>query len=336
MMNIVVFLFSDRSLAMSAESNLGTSLILAGTNLYKFGGPILMGLGTVSCMLSLAVFTKKNLRKNPCSIYFIAYNVSNLLLIYTSVLSSTLAYGYNIDPSTYSLAFCRIRFYAMFLFDVLSPSYLILASVDRILLTSRNALTRRRSTPRLAYMCITSITLFWLLAHSHALVLMNILPIAPGYNTCYFQPGIHNILVSYYSIILKGIIVPLLMLILGLWTIKNVQNVGHIAPATNTTGIGTRVTGSLRSAHSKDRQLMRILLFDIGIYLFFTLLPSSVIMYQQVTRNQSQSPLQTRIQIFLLLLGNFSSFISFCVGYYASLLVSNTFRRGAKDFLMCK
>lgn len=335
-MNNIVLLSSDGSLAMSAESNLGTSLIFAGTSLYKFGGPILMGLGTVSCILSLAVFTKKNLRKNPCSIYFIAYNASNLLLIYTSVLSSTLAYGYNIDPSSYCLAFCRIRFYAMFLFDVLSPSYLILASIDRILFTSRNALTRRRSTPRLAFVCITSITLFWLLAHSHTLVLMNILPFAPGYNVCYFQPGIHNILVSYYSVILKGIIVPVLMLILGLWTIKNVRNVGHVAPATNTTGTERRVNGSLRSAHSKDRQLVRILLFDIGIYLFFTLLPSSVIMYQQVTRNQSQSLLQTRIQLLLLLLGNFSSYISFCVGYYANLLVSNTFRRGAKDFLLCK
>jgi hypothetical protein len=175
----VMVFFPDRSIIMSSESNFIPSLISAQTNLYKFGGPILMSLGAASCILSSIVFTIKNLRKNPCSINLIAFNIFNLLRIYTSLLLSTLQNGYNIDPSLYSLDVCRFRFYTMLLFDILSPSYLILTSVDRILITSPNTPTRERSTRRLAYICIITITLFWLLSQSHALVFTNILQPAP-------------------------------------------------------------------------------------------------------------------------------------------------------------
>ena len=167
---------------MSLESTYVTSLLRAQTYLYRFGGPILTSLGTVSCILSLAVFTKKNLRKNPCAIYLIAYHIASLLLIYTTILPQTLAKGYDVDPTSYNLPFCRFRWYTTLLFDVLGPSYLILASVDRILLTSRHALTRQRSTPRLAYACIMSVTLFWLLAESHTLAFCHIFVLGPNYN----------------------------------------------------------------------------------------------------------------------------------------------------------
>ncbi|CAF3872175.1 unnamed protein product, partial [Adineta steineri] len=52
--------------------------------LYQIGGPILICIGSLSCILSLIVFTKKSLRKNPCSLYFISYNIANLILMYSS------------------------------------------------------------------------------------------------------------------------------------------------------------------------------------------------------------------------------------------------------------
>lgn len=66
--------------------------------LYQFGGPILIFIRSISCILSLIVFTKKNLRKNPCSMYLIAYNIVNFILIYASILMVTLSAGYSIAP----------------------------------------------------------------------------------------------------------------------------------------------------------------------------------------------------------------------------------------------
>ncbi len=112
---------------MSSEYSFIAWLVSIQTNLYRFGGPVLMGVGTI---LSVIVFTKKNQRKNPCSIYLAAFNISNLLLIFTSILFLTLVNGYNIDPTLYNLSFCHFRLYTQLLFDILNPSYLILASID--------------------------------------------------------------------------------------------------------------------------------------------------------------------------------------------------------------
>ena len=321
---------------MTSESTFVKSLGLAQTYLYRWGGPILTILGTVSCILSFTVFSKKNLRKNPCTIYLIAYHIASLLQIYTTVLPQTLAKGYNADPTLYNLAFCRFRFYTTLLFDVLCPSYLILASIDRILLTSRHARTRQRSSPRLAYKCIMFITLFWLLAHSHTLAFCHIFVLGPGYNLCYFQPGNYYAFISYYTVIGKGLLLPLLLLIFGSWAIKNVRGLGRVVPIAVTPSDRKRGVGVSRLTHSKDRQLLRILLIDVGIYLIFNLMMSIVITYQQIFTDQSQSNDEVRIRTFYVLVSVFSGYIPNCTGFYNNLLVSSTFRREARKVFSCK
>ena len=320
---------------MSTESTFVYSLGLAQTYLYQFGGPILTTLGTVSCILSLAVFSKKNLRKNPCSVYLIAYHIASLLLIYTTVLPQTLVNGYNVDPTTYNLAFCRFRWYTALLFDALGPSYLVLASIDRILVTSRHALTRQRSTLRLAYACILSITLFWLLAESHTLAFCQIFVLGPGYNYCFFQQGDYYAFISFYTVVVKGLLLPLLLLIFGLWAIKNVRDLGRIVPTSVTGVAGEREVGVSRLNHSKDRQLFRILLVDVCVYLIFSSMLSVVLTYQQIVKNQSQSNDDFWIRRFFLVLSVFSGYIPSCIGFYNTLLVSKTFRHEAKKVLMC-
>ena len=304
------------------------------TDLYKYGGPILIGLGTISCTLSLMVFMRKNLRKNPCSIYLVAHNITNLLLIYTSILFSTLATGYDIDPSTYNLPFCRFRFYAMLLFDILSAWYLILASIDRVLLTSSNALTRQRSTPRLACVCIIIVTLFWLFFHMHALVLTGFLQIAPGRVICYFQYGMHTKLISYYSAIIKGILTPLPMIIFGLWTVRNVRRAARINPISTVPTSGAAPIRNGLAGHSKDRQLLQMLLIDISIYIIFNIMIAVVLIKQEFGPKSITDPVEAQLQNLLLRIAGVSNYIPFCIECYVKLLASKAFRQEVKRILM--
>ncbi|CAF5014836.1 unnamed protein product, partial [Rotaria sp. Silwood1] len=220
---------------MSSTSSVSDTIaVMKATQkyLYQFACPILMLFGTIGCILNLIIFTEKALRKNPCSIYFIAYNMANFLYIYSSLLALTLSVGYSIDVSIYNLIVCRLRIYTVSLFNTLSPFYLILASVDRVFITSSNALIRQRSTCRFAYLCIIIGTLFWALFHSHALIASNIKQIAPSSFLCYFQQGIHLVFVSYYSVI-KETLALLLMIIFGLWSINNIRNLRHIRVVSN-------------------------------------------------------------------------------------------------------
>ena len=54
-----------------------TSIYSIEKNLFRYGGPILMVIGTISCIFNLMIFMKGSLRKNPCSVCFVAINMTN-------------------------------------------------------------------------------------------------------------------------------------------------------------------------------------------------------------------------------------------------------------------
>jgi hypothetical protein len=304
--------------------------------LFKVCGPILILIGTIGCVLNLNVFTQKNLRKNPCSIYFIAYNLANLIYIYSSLLGFTLDVGYQIDPSLYNLPICRLRIYVGFLFDCLSPFYLILAAIDRILITSPNARTRQKSTRRLAYICLGGGTLFWILFHIHAFFLSNIIEIGPNIFLCYFQPGVYVAFVGYYSVI-EEILALSLMIFFGLWSIKNVRSTRRITAAKDLSAprIGG-VTGNLQSASSKDRQLMFMLLMDITIYGLFSFIYGIYLIYEEITQNDVKSYDRIEIESNLQYLCIYSASIPFCTSCYTNLIASKTFRKEVKKVVSWK
>ena len=321
---------------MTSDSDYIASLLSVQTHLYRYGGPILIGVGTMSCILSFRIFIKKNLRKNPCSIYFMAYNVTNFLSIYTSILLSILSTGFNITATSYNLNLCRFYLYALFLFDILNPFYLILASIDRILVTSRNAATRRRSTRRIAYICIISGAIFWMIFNIHTIILGNIIEAAPNYFVCYSNSATYTTAITYYSLIIKAIFVPSLMAFLGIWAIKNIRIIrgGRVGPALSTSA--TVVENVMNASRSKDRQLIKILFVNISIYIIFNMMLSIVLMYQEVTRYNTKTQVETQIENLLSSIGLFSYYIPFCIGCFSNLVVSKTFRKEIKNVLLCK
>ena len=299
-------------------------------NLYQFAGPILMLIGNVSCILSCLVFSRKNLRKNPCSIYFIALSLSDLLFIYSSLFFAVLAIGYEIDPSKYNLGVCRFVIYSGFLFDSLSGSYLIIASIDRIFVTSPNARTRRLSTRRLALICIISITLIWALFHIHALILTSIQELTPNYFVCYFQPGLHATFIGYYTLI-KGVLQPIILIICGVWTVRNIRGTRRVQVPPISSITRNTAPHNQNSNTSKDRQLVLMLLIDIFISVVFGLMITIVFMYRQITQYQEKDYQEIQLEIFLLNVGTFSGNIPYCVGLYTKLIISKTFRKEFKN-----
>ena len=322
---------------MSSSASLDYIIYLSSIqkNLFVIGGPLIVTLGTICSVISLRVFSQKKLRKNPCAIYFLSINCSNLFFIYTSIFIVTLSLGYNIDLSSYSVVICRLIYYCSLLFDCLSSFYLILASIDRVLITSPNALTRQRSTCRLAYKCLIIGTLFWMLFHSHTLILVDMQELAPGYFVCYFQSGLYTDLVGYYSTIFKGILMILLLIIFGIWTCKNLQNVNRnrIGPMVSTRGTtgGTTLGNDENILRSKNRQFALMLLMEIFIYILFNSMLSIVGIYQQIAKDQTQ----TTFNFFIRIIGAFVSYTPLCANFLGNLFISKTFRTEVKRIFSC-
>ncbi|CAF1113921.1 unnamed protein product [Adineta ricciae] len=302
-------------------------------NLFKYVGPLLIGVGTASCLLNLLVFTQSTLRKNPCTIYLITVNSVNLMFLYFIPLPTIFSSGYGVDLTGNNLVLCRFQFYMGFLLANWESSCLILASIDRTLVTSSNALTRKRSSRRLAITSIICVGLFWAIFHVHALVYSQIIQYAPGYSVCYFTPGAYSTFITYYGLSISGVIPPLFMFILGCWTVKNIRKVCHITQHSRSTHSVVVVVGRPRILESKDRQLIRMLLVEIVTYILCKTPITIILIYREVTRYVEKNAERNLIEQYVFLLITFVFYIENSIGCYTNILVSKTFRVELKRML---
>jgi hypothetical protein len=314
---------------MSSSADYIASVALAQVNLYRIGGPILIVIGTISSIVSLFVFTQKNLRKNSCSICFIALNIDTLLYIYLSQLIDVLQVGFSIDPSMYNLTFCRIRFYLTFLLGSLGPSYFVLACIDRACITSSNARTRRWSSFRTVLIGISGVTLFWMIFHIHALIYTVHVQFGPNYFLCYIQSGTYTDFVSYFALI-YGFIPLVLMTVCGVLTIRNLRNSGRVNAAfVLATNTRTMIVHS-RKLSPKERQLILMCVAEIFLYTIFDFPAIIWLPYLQGSQYQIKSAERLVIEQLAQSIVSYSVHIQFSVCCYTNLIVSKTFRTEVK------
>ena len=307
-----------------------TLLYSIARNLFRFGGPVLIIIGSIGSILNLMVFTKKALRKNPCTICFVAVNLINFVYFYLGLLFTVLASGYDIDPSSTNISFCRFRFYIALILTNWESSFLILASIDRTFITSPNAGTRKLSTRRLIYISTIGIAVFWILFHVHALIFTEILQFGPDYYVCYFQLGMYTTLMTYNALITNGTLPLLLMMLFGLWTVKNVRQVGRPTCPAGKKNTGSTVVGRQHTVQSKDRQLIRMLFMNIILFIICRSPVTIILMYQQITKYENKSADQQIIEQLIIQITYFVFFIENSVGCYTNILVSKTFRTELK------
>jgi hypothetical protein len=321
---------------MSSQASLIDLLKSIEKNLYKFGGLTLMVHGTISCIFNLMVFTRRKARKRPSSIYFVALEISNFSYIYSSFFPLILQYGYNINLTSSNLVCCRLSLYTSFLFDILISFYLIMASIDRILITSSNLLIRRRSTRRLARVVIISGTLFWMLFHIHALFLVNITQNEFDIFACSFTLGSYLAFAGYYTLI-KSILIPLLIILFGLWGIKNIRKFRRVGPVpVSSVTINRNRTRLSATIDAHNRLLGRILCMDTIVYVLFRLPIGIFLMYEQIIQNYIRTSEQKQIELFITLICIFSAYIPSSIGCYLNLFISKTFRKEIKNIILCK
>jgi hypothetical protein len=130
--------------------------------------------------------------------------------------------------------------------------------------------------------------------------------------------------------------VPLLLIIFGLWAIKNVRRLGRVNPTlVKTTNVAADGNTS-QTNHSKDRQLLRVMLVDVSIYLTFSCMMSVVLIYQLIITYDPQSAVEIQLRGFYLNVSIFISYIPVCIGFYNNLLISKAFRKDTIRLLTCK
>ncbi|UJR16877.1 hypothetical protein I4U23_003775 [Adineta vaga] len=281
--------------------------------------PILLIFGNIGEILNIIIFVRRTFRTNSCVIYFLAASCTRLIFINCSILLTYFALGYNIDPSSTSLIFCKLKFYVACVTGILTPNFILLACLDRLMLSSLNARTRLWSQTHFAYRLVAIVFIFWTIFSIHAIIGSTII-VEANYAFCYIENSGYKVFMSLYSIILNYLLPPILMAILGLLTIINVRRIQRqIHPV-----IGRGYV------HRKDRYILHMLLFQVLVNVIFSLPAGVYQVYGVISSDWSKDVIQqTRdslyFEIVLILF-----YVPNCAGFYIYTLTAKIFRQEPK------
>jgi hypothetical protein len=232
--------------------------------------------------------------------------------------------GYNSKAQDSNIVLCKIRFYVSFLFSSVPPTILILASIDRLLISSQNVDTRLYSSKRLAYFSISISTFFWIVFNFHILIKVNIQESSPSVFICYYDSSKIYRAFVYYSLVVINVLFCFLMIILSMFAFKNVRHIRIVSQ---------QQRNQIRTMKKKDFQLLRCLFAHDIVFIICSLWLYAYYVYSAVTKDQIQTPIEEVINSFLNYLFLFIYNISYCVSFFIFICVSRAFRQELKRMI---
>lgn len=241
---------------INAMNDSQNPFLLADQNVSRYCLGILFILGTIGLTLNTIIFTRQTFRTTSCILYFLALTMANYPIIYFVMPCQFFAEGFDLDPTQYSLSFCKLREYILTVSRSLSAWFIVLASFDRLMSSSHNIHRRQFCHIHIARLMILITIIFDFLFYLHIPILyVNHLP---G-QECDAPIGIYRIVNDCLYSLCYIIIPSILMLIFGLLTIYN--------------GRRRRIVPAFQSLYiiKRDRSLFLMLIFQFILFVCTTL-----------------------------------------------------------------
>ena len=285
-------------------------------------------LGTFGNIMNILIFTRRSLRSNPCSLYFLASSINNLFVLYVATLTRLLSSGWKLDPTNSNLALCRLRTFFVYSSLCLIQWFVVLASIDRYLSSCQSARFRQMSSISIARRLILITIIVVALAHFHTFVWWSVDYIGSKTYCNIFQYD-YEVAFQVLFLFLTCALPPVMMGIFGTLTILNVRKLGsQVAPQNRNNGGNDRL-------RSKDRQLSLMLLIQIVVTLLCTV-PFSV---ANITSMVSQylitlSDYDDAINTFYSNIARIVNYFNPVVGFYIYTLSSRVFRSEMRSVIM--
>ncbi|CAF1075673.1 unnamed protein product [Adineta ricciae] len=285
--------------------------------------------GTIGNLLNICVLSQRIFRSNSCAILFLFSSFANLIAILSGLLSRTFS-GWIVDLTNTDRFLCKLRAFILNVARPIAFWLILLAAIDRWLLSNPNAYYRRMNTLKNAKRSMIIITILSIILFAHILY-------------CY-EPNLVNAPLKCYGVTVTcrlvtdilftfgSTLIPIvLMFIFGLMTIRNIQSSRKkVRPTdfpmeTNQISIGERQRPSLSKS---DYRLVMMLLAQILLLFIFGLPLGVQKLYATITINRPTSQLQTAIDNFAY---NFTLLLNFLANgipfYIYTLFGGEIFRK---------
>ncbi len=143
---------TDEAVATYTGTTEGTAGVrfesdLAG-NIWVYGAPVIIVIGTVGNLLSAAVMLRPNLRKCTTSLYLLVLAVVDTLVLYTGLLRHWIRERFGIDVQDDSIAGCRVHVFVLHLARGVEAWVIVCVGIERMVAVffphkSKRVFTRR-------------------------------------------------------------------------------------------------------------------------------------------------------------------------------------------------
>ena len=141
----------------------------AGVLLAQIISPILLIVGTVGNVLSVIVFTRKNMQKSASSKYLLGLSVADLIVLYVCLLREWIRYTFHYDVRTTGNWICKLHWWLYYATLDYSVWLLTTVTIVRIMSTSKPFSSQTRCLKRHTTLVLVSVCLSSLIINFHFL-----------------------------------------------------------------------------------------------------------------------------------------------------------------------
>jgi hypothetical protein len=298
------------------------SLTTIQTQLNLYGFSLFMILGNAGNAFIVILFSKQ--RQNACSIYLLSAAIVNILYLTFNGFTTIFPVNYG-DETLLAFGLCKITPYIIGFLGQISKTMLVLACIDRFLITSDRAGFRAFSTPKRAKYLIFFSALFWPLLAIHIPIMETII------NGQCTTTGIYSIIHTIYLIIIVGLIPPITSGIFGYLTYRNMRQIhNRVRPITQNPN-DANVT-----IRRRDRDLLILVISEILVYIV-TSCPFPFVFLEMMISQYAlpdKSFQYVQIEIFTLNVALLLLSINSVAPFYTYVIASKQFRRDFKQLII--
>ncbi|CAF1219227.1 unnamed protein product [Rotaria magnacalcarata] len=294
--------------------------------------------GVVGNMLNICVLSQRTFCSNSCAWAFLVSSIANLISI-VSGLFTRIINGWAIDPASYIGWICKIRAHVVFTTRTIALWLIVIATIDRWLLSSIDANRRRKCTLKNAQRWTTVTIIFSILLYAQMFYCYE----ANLANTSLKCNGKTDacLYLTNLSFAFITILIPLfLMSVFGLLTISNVRQSQRRLQSltlwhTTSAAIRSSVTNGEHSQgklkRKADHSLLRMLLVQVLLMAILTL-PLSIQNFYSFFSRENKSAIYEAIDYFSYNTTDLIYFVSNGIPFYIYTLCGGlVFRKALYD-----
>ena len=297
-------------------------LSIIQTQLSLYGYPIFMVLGDIGNVFIVIIFSRQ--RQNPCALYLISSAIVNGVYLTFLGLAQIFPFYYG-DGTIGALVFCKLYTYILNVLGQIPKTLVVLACVDRFMITNERATWRAFSTLKRAKWFTFFSILFWSLFTIYAPIVQTII------NGRCTNTGIFPTIYSVYAITLVGAVPAIILGIFGFLSYRNIRQMHRRVQPTLNNRIGAN-----NGIRRQDRDLLVIVISEVVVYIVTTILFPLILLEMMISgyviSNKSSQYIQ--IEYFILNIAYLLLFVNAAIPFYIYLISAKSFRRDLKQLII--